>query len=130
MPITELQHCKLHGDVTHRYRETRHRSNNVVYGRWECTECTRLMYRDRLRKDKIKAIGYLGGKCMDCGQSFEDHPSVFDFHHRDPSEKKRKPSALFGCTWEKLKAELDKCDLLCANCHRIRHSEEGYPHSI
>lgn len=57
--------------------------------------------------------------CTDCGES---HPScVMDFHHRDPSAK------LFGISsraWhkseEKLQEEIDKCDLLCANCHRRR----------
>ncbi len=73
---------------------------------------------------KIRAVNYLGGKCP-CG---EEHPSALQFHHRDPSTK------LFNITtkhlgspklypWDTVIApELDKCDLLCANCHFKEHA--------
>ena len=73
------------------------------------------------RQRKLEAIEYLGGKCLDCGGEF--HSSVYDFHHLNPNEKEFKPSALFGNKFETLKKELDKCVLLCSNCHRIRHSD-------
>lgn len=66
---------------------------------------------------KLQAIDYLGGKCHDCENTFQ--PCVYDFHHLDPSKKDVNPSkALTRKNW---KSELDKCILLCANCHRIRH---------
>ena len=74
---------------------------------------------------KIRACEYLGGKCIRCPQ---DHPSTLQFHHRDPSAK------LFTITTKVLGSpkkypwdtvivpELDKCDLLCANCHFLHHA--------
>lgn len=79
------------------------------------TELTRTN-RNRIKQ---KAIEYLGNICKDCGGTF--HPAVFDFHHLNPEEKDFSISAKLGRRWETTKLELDKCILLCANCHRIRH---------
>ena len=64
-------------------------------------------------------IEYKGGKCICCG--FNKHYSALDFHHLDPSIKE------FNLTrnsigWNKLQSELDKCVLLCSNCHRMIHA--------
>ena len=59
-------------------------------------------------------------KCSMCG---EDHPATLDFHHRDPQEKDQMVSkAIFrGWSIERIKKEIDKCDVLCSNCHRKLH---------
>lgn len=76
-------------------------------------------------KNKIRAINYLGGRCTRCGFN---HPSALQFHHREPSTK------LFSITSKELSTpkkrpwatsiipELDKCDLLCSNCHFVEHA--------
>ena len=69
--------------------------------------------------NKLQAIEYLGGACQECLGVF--HPAVFEFHHLNPEEKDRDPSKMFQLSWERIKAELDKCLLLCANCHRLKH---------
>lgn len=59
--------------------------------------------------------------CLDCGNKF---PAVcMHYHHRDPATKLHSISRLVGghYAWSKVVAEIDKCDLLCANCHAIRH---------
>jgi len=64
---------------------------------------------------RIRSIEYKGGKCMRCGFN-----NIFcmEFHHISRSTKEfdiRK-----GCgtlSWSKIKKELDKCDMYCANCH-------------
>ena len=71
------------------------------------------------RDAKLKAIRYLGDICFDCGVSYP--PYVYDIHHLDGSTKLDNPSRLLRGDWEVAKAELDKCVLLCANCHRERH---------
>lgn len=76
------------------------------------------------RERKLKAISYLGGKCQACSGEF--HPAVYEFHHIDPSTKDRDPSKMLSLSWERLTSELDKCKLLCANCHRIEHHKNNY----
>ena len=73
----------------------------------------------RLREHKRKAVEYKGDKCFDCSKSFPD--CVYDFHHLDPAEKDTNPSTLLRNGFDNAKVELNKCILLCSNCHRIRH---------
>jgi hypothetical protein len=76
----------------------------------------------RRRRQKKKAISYMGGKCQDCYGIFQD--CVYDFHHLDPTQKEIRPTAALNKSWEEAVKELDKCTLLCSNCHRIRHYGE------
>ena len=90
---------------------------------WDCRDsmcipCRTIYSTQRRRNVKIKAVKYLGGKCFDC--NVESYPEIYDFHHRDPSKKDFSISKN-SKTFESIRAELNKCDLLCANCHRIRH---------
>lgn len=75
----------------------------------------------RRKKLREKAIEYGGGKCKVCGYSKE--LTALEFHHTDPKEKDFGLSQR-GLTrsWEKIKLEIDKCVLVCANCHREIHS--------
>jgi hypothetical protein len=69
------------------------------------------------RRTKLRAIEYKGGQCIRCGYS--KSPAALEFHHRDPAQKEFGIAGAGNCVaWEKLRSELDKCDLLCANCHR------------
>jgi hypothetical protein len=79
---------------------------------------------DWRRRTKEKLIEYKGGKCQKCGYE-KKCPSAYDFHHRIPSEKEFNISGN-GITRnvEKLKLEVDKCDLLCCRCHHELHEQE------
>ena len=70
------------------------------------------------KKLKEKAVEYKGGKCIKCG--YNNYIGALEFHHRDPKEKDFSIGQ-YTYSWERVKAELDKCDLLCANCHREVH---------
>lgn len=74
--------------------------------------------RQLLRK---KAVDFLGGKCTLCG--YQKDITVLDFHHIDEKTKEFGLSER-GLTrsWLKIEAELNKCILVCANCHREIHS--------
>jgi hypothetical protein len=87
------------------------------------SESRRLIKRRREMKDK--AVEYLCGKCVDCGLQSE-YTEVYDFHHKNPEEKTMSIALLLDTTkrWERIREELDKCELLCSNCHRIRHAKE------
>jgi hypothetical protein len=87
-----------------------------------CNLCSNSIRVKRKTRNKERAIEYLGGKCKDCGGVYIQ--DVYDFHHRDPTQKEMQPNRMFRLKWEKIKPELDKCDLLCANCHRTRHYKE------
>lgn len=74
-----------------------------------------------LRKKKQEIlINLLGGKCVDCNSCFP--PEVYDFHHLNPEEKDFTIGEYMGYSLQKLKQEAQKCVLLCANCHRIKHA--------
>jgi hypothetical protein len=66
---------------------------------------------------KLAAVQYCGGKCSQCG--YDENPWVFEFHHKDDNKEFQISDVSFG--WDRIKGELDKCDMLCANCHRIEH---------
>ena len=80
--------------------------------------------RENKRRRKLEAIEYLGGKCQMCEKHW--HPSQYEFHHIDPTTKDRDPSKMLQLSKEKLFTELDKCQLLCANCHRYIHHGSNY----
>ena len=71
---------------------------------------------------KDKCLNYLGGKkCLDCGINHLP-PICYDFHHKVGGKDLNISQMLNGkYSWSELKKELDKCIILCANCHRLRH---------
>ena len=76
---------------------------------------------------KIKLIEYKGGKCIICGYNKTEYLSVFDLHHRNPQEKSFSLSIGNRCiSWEKIKKEADKCDLLCNRCHQELHDKQHW----
>lgn len=75
------------------------------------------LYRSRLREGLYEYLSWI--VCENCGQSYP--PKVYDFHHIDPSSKHECVSRLLGGSLEKLMIEVDKCSVLCANCHRMLH---------
>ncbi|HVY35661.1 MAG TPA: hypothetical protein VG982_00040 [Candidatus Paceibacterota bacterium] len=76
--------------------------------------------KKRRKKIREMAREYKGGKCTLCG--YNKCPRALSFHHLD-SKKKDFGVAARGFTrsWEKVRKEIDKCILLCANCHMEVH---------
>jgi len=71
------------------------------------------------RQRKQEAMEYLGGKCKCC--SLKGPHRIMHFHHIDPSTKEGEWDEMRKWSWKRRKAELDKCHLLCANCHGAVH---------
>ena len=62
-------------------------------------------------------------KCQTCPEA---RRPCMCFHHRDPATKKGEVSTMIvdGVGWERVLEEIDKCDILCHNCHAVLHDEE------
>jgi len=89
-----------------------------------CKACSNINAKER----KIRNAKYIWeekakGMCFVCG---EDHPATLDFHHRDPETKRKAVGKLAntGCSLRVIQEEIDKCNIICSNCHRIVHYNE------
>lgn len=105
----------------------------------DCKSCHRIMRREKYKSnpspdiDRNKArrcelilwLKELKSKlaCIRCG--FDKHPSALHFHHKDPSQKEASIARAIRLGWSKNKfiLEINKCDVLCANCHAIEHAQ-------
>jgi len=77
--------------------------------------------RTSLRKQDMKEWYQNLKKELCCNRCPENHPSCLEFHHKDPSIKDFSLGHAKMYSFEKVKSELDKCILVCANCHREIH---------
>ena len=83
--------------------------------------CSKHYKAERFKVIKSAAVVALGGVCEVCNQQYP--LSVYDFHHKH--SKDHSPSYIISNrSIETIAKELDKCVLLCANCHRIEHNEQ------
>lgn len=87
-----------------------------------CKKCTNLEAVLRQRKFKKECVEYKGGKCVKCG--YNRYFGALDFHHIDPSKKDFVISRAKSWKFKNAKEELNKCILLCSNCHREQHAIE------
>ena len=73
------------------------------------------------KRVKLKLVEYKGGKCEKC--DYSKCVDALEFHHIDPNEK---DFTIGGKSWsfDRLKNEVDKCILVCSNCHKEIHFEE------
>jgi hypothetical protein len=78
-------------------------------------------------KKKIHKAWFVNYKkqlaCVTCGHN---HPAALDFHHVEQKKSNRKVHKLVsdGNTKKRILEEIDKCVVLCSNCHRVHHEEE------
>jgi hypothetical protein len=87
--------------------------------------------RSRIREENArKVFEYLSDhSCVNCG---EPDPIVLEFDHRDKSDKIENISNLIlDSSWTRIEKEIEKCDVLCANCHRRKSAAQfGYKRHI
>jgi len=76
----------------------------------------------RRKKVREMAVEYKGSKCEKC--RYDRCIDALEFHHIDPNQKDFTISSKgYTRSWERVKTELDKCMILCANCHREVHEK-------
>ena len=113
--------CKIHGKTDFGKRSDRSKGR--------CKKGQVEAVQKRRQKIKIDSVIYKGGKCENCG--YNKCIGALEFHHRNPAEKDFGiGSKGYTRSWEKVKKELDKCALLCANCHSEEHNPELTYHRI
>ena len=79
--------------------------------------------RKRRKKVRQMSIEYKGGKCQVCG--YDKYDEALEFHHICSSEKNFGISYKgYTRSWKRVKEELAKCVMLCANCHREVHAKK------
>ena len=85
--------------------------------------------RKRRKRIREKAIEYKGGCCQVCGYS--RCSEALEFHHFESTGKDFGISDRgYTRSWDRVIKELDKCILLCANCHREIHTKLQLPREI
>jgi hypothetical protein len=107
---------RKYNDPTQHKREWNHRNRS-----------NRASYKELFqRKRKVELIKLKGGKCEKCPIEYNGkNACIFQFHHRDPATKKFGLNVnAMGKAWETILKELDKCCMLCSNCHSSEHSAE------
>ena len=85
-----------------------------------CGSCHNAYNTKQGQDKRLRAIMELGGKCQACG--FDRYPCSLDLHHRDSRTKAPNFRSIRGWSWERILAELQKCVLLCKNCHAALHA--------
>ena len=109
---------------------------------YACKTCHALYRREHYIKNRAEIIqriaerqeelyqfilGYkVSHGCIICGES---HPACLDFHHRDPSVKEINVTKAVERGWcvERIMREIEKCDVICSNCHRKLHWKRPVP---
>jgi hypothetical protein len=116
--------CKKDLPVTEFHRVPKKSKHSSGGWRFICKECDKAYSIAKATRARVRNTAYVleywgTHPCVKCG---EGRPYVLDFHHRDPSEKfYNMDYCKRNLGLETLKAEIAKCDVLCANCHREVH---------
>ena len=92
-----------------------------------CRFCHREYYQTRRaeRQEYCDRVKVESG-CVDCGIR-SPRPEIYDFDHVLPGKVKAVSAFLTSGTMEDLMAEVARCEVVCANCHRIRTRDRGHP---
>lgn len=85
--------------------------------RSECKNCFCQIQKEQQQKRKEKLVLLKGGGCSICGYS--KFLGALEFHHLDPKQKEFRIAKIYS--WAKTFTELDKCILVCSNCHKEIH---------
>lgn len=98
------------------YRQEHYNKNKQKY--IDKAKLKRIEYRERWKEYK---------KTLKCNRCTENHPACLCFHHSDQSTKEHTVSWLVvNGSFESLMKEVDKCEVLCANCHAKEHWSENF----
>ena len=115
IPTKVCSECKEDKDHTNFTKDKQIKDGFDKY----CKVCKKLRSLARYTIRKAACFEYKGSKCEICGVI--ENPYFYDFHHRVPEDKLFCITTQLKGKWDDIKAELDKCLMLCPNCHRKEH---------
>lgn len=102
---------------TEEARDNPHRGHVPLYCSVKCKNIDKV--NDFRRNRKQVLVDLMGGSCRHCG--YDKYLGALQFHHTDPSQKDFQLNRALTLSLDKVRSELDKCILLCANCHMEEH---------
>ena len=106
-----------------------YKRRGVDYSSTYCKLCTTEQTLSRMQRLKKQMVEYKGGSCVICG--YNNYMGALEFHHLNPKEKDFNLAHMKKYTFdEKIKNELDKCVLVCSNCHREVHANIVVPPGV
>lgn len=129
--------CKTEKSVSE-FNKNRSRKDGLQSS---CRECKKKYCKDHYNKNKEyyleknrrcreRSIEWYNEfkKTLECKECGERHISCLEFHHRNPEEKEFCVSLFIrqNISIKRVKEEIEKCDVLCSNCHRKLHWEENH----
>jgi hypothetical protein len=106
---------------SHRCKECQKTLSGKHYKANKKTYMTRQETRRQKHITRVNEYKSITG-CIECGDT---RFYVLDLHHRNSDEKEFSVGELTHGNWEKIQREIDKCDVLCSNCHRELHHIES-----
>lgn len=107
-----MKTCPKHPDVE--------LDQSKTHGR-RCRKCNVEHVTAWRLRTKQRLVDLKGGKCERCG--YDKYNGALEFHHHDPGQKEFSLNQGNTRAWGRLVEEVEKCSLLCANCHREVHEE-------
>lgn len=119
------------GYIFRRYNLSKKRPNGEFFEQWYTPDSYRhgqerdkayMLKRSSNLRDQLREYKLSKG-CVDCG--YRAHAAALDFDHIDGSTKHFTVAKAVAWAPEKVWAEVEKCEVVCANCHRIRTNERG-----
>lgn len=107
-----MKKCEKHGDTEFVLRKD---------NRYRCKKCAVDAVQKRRNNVKLLAVEYMGGKCQNPECGYDKYIGALEFHHLFGDKDFGISHKGYTRSWERVKTELDKCIMLCANCHREVH---------
>lgn len=112
--------CKRELPITHYHKNGFNNEGKQKY-RGYCKDCANNLEKQRYL-DKKNFVNSQKTKCEKCG---EDRFYTLDFHHKDKQEKEFTIGQFKKGSFEIIQSEINKCVILCSNCHREFHFLEA-----
>lgn len=111
-----IKECKIHGLTEYAVISTT--------GGTYCRKCKAEQSKQKRNNIRKLCYEYLGNKCSKCNEKLD----IYEFHHINEKEKLFEISEgiVKNLSFKKLKPELDKCILVCPNCHQEIHFNENH----